>query len=282
MLTRRSLALASAGLMVAARAAAAGDPIGAIERRHGGRLGVFVRDTGSGRTLAHRADERFLLCSSFKALLAAYVLHRADRGQDDLALRIPYGRADLLGHSPVTAAHLAKGAMAVRDLCAAIVTESDNGGANLLLRHIGGPAALTAFLRTIGDETTRLDRWEMALNFKHGDFDTTTPRAIMETTRTLLLGDVLAPASRALLEHWMVTCQTGLARLRASFPPNWVTADKTGSSDLECNDFALVRRPGAAPLVMAAYYNNPPGMDGDVADAVLREAGAAIVAWSRS
>ena len=277
---RRGLVLAAGATWLGG--AAADDPIGAIERRHGGRLGVFVRDTGTGRTLAHRADERFLLCSSFKGLLAAFVLARADRGQDDLAARIRYGRADLLGHSPVTEAHVAAGSMTVRDLCAAIVTESDNGGANLLLRHVGGPAALTAFLRGIGDPATRLDRWEMALNFKQADHDTTTPRAIAGTAQSLLLGHVLAPASRALLEHWMVTCRTGLARLRAAFPPDWVTADKTGSSDLECNDYALVRRPGAAPLVMAAYYNNPPGMDGDVAEATLREVGAAIVAWAPS
>ena len=168
----------------------------------------------------------FLLCSSFKGLLAAFVLARADRGQDDLAARIRYGRADLLGHSPVTEAHVAAGSMTVRDLCAAIVTESDNGGANLLLRHVGGPAALTAFLRGIGDPATRLDRWEMALNFKQADHDTTTPRAITGTAQSLLLGHVLAPASRALLEHWMVTCRTGLTRLRAAFPPDWVTADK--------------------------------------------------------
>lgn len=280
MLTRRHLALAGgAGLL--AGAGAADDPIAAIERRHGGRLGVFVRDTGSGRSLGHRADERFLLCSSFKGLLAAFVLARADHGQDELATRIAYGRAAILGHSPVTEAHLAEGGMTVRDLCAAIVTESDNGGANLLLRHVGGPAALTAFLRRIGDRETRLDRLEMALNHRRGDCDTTTPRAIAGTAGTLVLGHVLAPASRALLEHWMVTCRTGLARLRAAFPPDWVTADKTGTSDLDCNDVAVVRRPGAAPLVMAAYYNNPPGMDGDAAEAALREVGAAIVAWSR-
>ena len=280
MLSRRRLAFTGAGLFAAPRIARADNPTGAIERRHGGRLGVFVRDIGSGRTLAHRADEPFLLCSSFKGLLAAFVLRRADQGQDDFAARLHYGRGDLLGHSPVTEAHLAEGSLTVRDLCAAIVTESDNGGANLLLRHVGGPAALTAFLRGIGDLVTRIDRWEMALNQAHGVFDTTTPREIAGTARTLLLGDVLAPSSRALLEHWMVTCRTELARLRAAFPPDRVTADKTGSSDRECNDDAVVRRPGAAPLVMAAYDNNPPAMDGDVAEAALREVGAAIVAWS--
>ncbi len=57
---------------------AATNPISNIERRRGGRLGVFAIDTGSGRTLAYRADERFLMCSTFKGLLAAQVLARVD------------------------------------------------------------------------------------------------------------------------------------------------------------------------------------------------------------
>src|ERR1700742_4412006 len=100
--------------------------IAEIEKDHGGRLGVFAVDTGTGRTLAHRADERFLMCSTFKGLLAAQVLARVDAGQDDLTRRIPYNAHDLVFTSPVTKARVVQGAMTVGDLCQAIMEVSDN------------------------------------------------------------------------------------------------------------------------------------------------------------
>lgn len=281
-LTRRSL-IAGTPALLAARAATASPgeatPIAAIEARHGGRLGVFVLDTGSGRVLAHRADERFLLCSTFKGVLAALVLSRVDAGRDSLASTVPYGKRDLLPPSPVTGAHIREGALTVGALCEAILLVSDNAAANLLLARVGGPPALTAFARTLGDAVTRFDRYEFAAGTRSGSLDTTTPRAIAGTARMILLGDVLAPASRGRLEGWMVACRVGRTRLRASFPPEWVTADRTGTGDSECNDYALVRRPGGAPLVMAAYYDAP-GLKLEAQEAVLREAGLAIVTWA--
>jgi beta-lactamase class A len=100
--TRRTLTLGLPlflGTGIATRLAATESPIADIERRHGGRLGVFAIDTGSGRTLAHRADERFLMCSTFKELLAALVLSRADAGKEELTRPVPYSEKDLL-HIP--------------------------------------------------------------------------------------------------------------------------------------------------------------------------------------
>jgi beta-lactamase class A len=275
LLTRRLFAVATAALIMGG---AVSDPIAAIERAHGGRLGVFVLDTGSGRTLAHRADERFLLCSTFKGVLAALVLSRVDAGRDDLANLVRYRRGDLLPASPVTAAHVDKGVLPVRDLCAAILMYSDNCAANLLLARVGGPAALTAYARRLGDAITRFDRYELDAGHRAGTLDTTTPRAIAGTARAILLGNALRPASRALLEGWMVACKPGAARLRASFPDGWIAGDRTGTGDGECNDYAIVRRAGHAPMVMAAYYDAA-GMEMGAQEAVLREVGAAIVRW---
>ncbi len=268
--------------LVAARAAAGDEAIGAIERRRGGRLGVFAVDTGSGAMLAHRADERFLLCSTFKGVLAGLVLARVDAGRDGLARVVRYGRGDLLPVSPLTQAHLAggaEGALSVEALCAAILAVSDNAAANLLLARVGGPAALTAFARGIGDATTRFDRYEPAAGRRSGMLDTTTPRAVAGLARALVLGDVLAPGSRTRLEGWMAACSVGRTRLRAAFPPAWVVADRTGTGDGACNDYAVVRRAGRAPLVAAAYHDAP-GMEMEAQEAVLREAGMAVAAWA--
>ena len=259
--------------------AAALDNLAAIEARHGGRLGVFALNIGSGVMLAHRADERFMLCSTFKGVLAAQVLSRVDAGRDDLADIVSYGKTDLVGHSPVTAAHVEEGTLSIEALCSATLVFSDNGAANLLLARVGGPAALTAYVRSLGDPTTRFDRYELAAGQRAGTLDTTTPRAIAETARRLVLGNALQPPSRDRLDRWMRGTVAGRTRLRASLPSDWIVADRTGTGDGLCNDYAVARRPGKAPLVMAAYYDAP-GMNQPAQEAVLRNAGSVIAAWA--
>lgn len=270
------------GALTVAPAFAAENPIAAIERRHGGRLGVFALDIGSGRSLAYRADERFVLCSTFKALLAAQVLSRVDAGQESLGRIISYGEKDLIFTSFVTKAHVAEGGLPVKTLCQAIVQVSDNTAANLLLRSVGGPGAFTRFIRSLGDPVTRLDRNEPELNFYEGELDTTTPRAILVSARAILLGEALKPASRAMLEGWMIESTTGSKRLRAAFPKDWIAGDKTGTSAVQqTNDFALVRPLGRSPLLVSAYYDAAK-LDFDTREAVLREVGAAFVQWAKT
>lgn len=258
--------------------ARAGPPWAALERRIGGRLGVCAMDTGSGRRLDHRSGERFPLCSTFKALLGGLVLARVDAGREALDQRVAYTRADLVPPSPVTGASVTEGAMTVGDLCAATIQESDNAAANLLLARHGGPPALTAYLRTLGDDTTRLDRTEPELNSAlPGDLrDTTTPAAMAATLRTLLLGEALTPASRQRLEAWMRGAITGKAKLRAGLPADWLVGDKTGAGDLgTMNDVAILRPPGRAPILVAVYLTGSKASWAD-REAVIAEVGRLV------
>jgi beta-lactamase class A len=159
----------------------------------GTRIGVAALDTGTGKTLRHRADERFLMCSTFKLVLAAAVLRRVEQGEEKLDRLVRYTKADLLPVSFVTTPNLARG-LTIEALCAAIIHVSDNTAANLLLASMGGPPALTAFLRQTGDAVSRLDRTETDLNIRDGDKDTTTPDAMLATMQKLLLGNALQPA----------------------------------------------------------------------------------------
>ncbi|MFL9982488.1 class A beta-lactamase [Paraburkholderia sediminicola] len=281
--TRRTLTLGLPlllSLRVTSTLAANSSPLAGIERRNGGRLGVFAIDTGSGRTLAHRADERFLMCSTFKGLLAAQVLSRVDAGKEDLARLVKYTGKDLIFTSPVTKAHVAEGAMSVGALCQAIVEVSDNTAAVLLMRSAGGPAGLTQFVRGLGDTVTRSDRYEPASNKYSGVLDTTTPRSITNSASKILLGNVLSPQSRAQLENWMIACKPGLNRLRAALPPDWIAGDRPGTSvEEETNDYAIVRPPGRAPLLIAAYYDSS-ALGMPAREAVLREVGAVFVTWT--
>jgi beta-lactamase class A len=230
-----------------------------IEARLGGRVGLSVLDTGNGKTLSWRGGERFAMCSSFKWVLAASVLARADQGQLRLSETISYTSAQLIGHSPVTAAHVKEGQMRIEDLCAAAVEESDNGAANLLLARIGGPKSVTAYAQSVGDHVTRLDRNEPTLNENRpGDpRDTTTPDAMVQTMKAVLLGDALHADSRAKLLDWLKKCDTGTHRLRAGLPASWSEGDKTGTGERGAAvDNAIIWPPHRPPILAAAYVSD--------------------------
>jgi beta-lactamase class A len=232
--------------------------VAAIQTRIGGRVGVYVLDTQSQLELAFNARERFAMCSTFKLLLAAQVLHRVDAGTLTLDHRLPLRPEDMLSHAPVTSLHLAEGSMSVRDLCAAIVTISDNPAANILLAASGGPSALTQFLRDLGDRMTRLDRMELELNTNlPGDpRDTTTPQAMAHSMERVLLGDVLSTQSRLQLIAWLRQSTTGLARVRAGLPAEWNAGDKTGTgANGAANDVLIAWPPGRSAVIGAVYFS---------------------------
>ena len=252
--------------------------LAALEAQHGGRLGVAMLDGASGRLLAYRGEERFPMCSTFKAIAAARVLARVDRGEESLDRRIVYSKDDLVTYSPATAPQAGAAGMTMDAICEAAVTLSDNTAGNLMLDSFGGPAGLTAWLREVGDPVTRLDRRETELNEAiPGDpRDTTTPAAMAGLLRTLLLGEALAPASRARLTDWLVGCRTGDARLRAGLPAGWRVGDKTGSGgDRATNDVAIVWPPGRAPVLVAAYYVGSPATEA-VRNTVLAAVGKLV------
>ncbi|AHY55383.1 class A beta-lactamase [Bradyrhizobium japonicum] len=260
-LDRRSL-LASLAWMAASPALAAEAPpeLESYERETGGRIGVYAENLATGAQLAWRADERFVMCSTFKASLAACVLARADRGEEQLAAMIPYGKADLLDYAPVAKQNLAAGTMSVAEMCKAIVELSDNTCANLLLARIGGPAALTAFWRSLGDTTSRLDHNEPELNRSPpGDpRDTTTPAAMAGNLKRLVVGEALSPASRTQLTEWMVGCETGANRLRGGLPAGWKIGDKTGNNGKDASGDIAVAWPkldnkADVPILIATY-----------------------------
>lgn len=224
-----------------------------LEAEFGGRLGVYGLDTGSGREVRHRADERFLLCSTHKALAVAAILRVRRLRPGLLDTVIHYDSSQVVVNSPVTSEHIGEG-MTVSALCDAAVTVSDNTAANLLVHVLGGPAAVTRFVRTLGDPVTRVDRGEPALNEATGDLDTTTPAHIGADLRALTLGQALDPAGRDLFMGWLTANTTGGEEIRAGLPAGWRVADKTGSGNNgESNDIAVVHPPGRAPLIIAVY-----------------------------
>jgi beta-lactamase class A len=255
-----------------------------LEREHGVRLGVFARNARTGRTLCHRADERFAMCSVFKTLAAAAVLRDLDRDGTFLAERVRYSQKTVTGsgYAPVTGKpeNLA-GGMTIAQLCAAAVGESDNAAGNLLLRALGGPRTITRFCRSIGDPTTRLDRWEPDLNSAEPwrATDTTSPRAVGTTYGRLLLGDVLTPGDQRLLTGWLTANTTDGERFRAGLASDWILADKTGGGAAYgvANDVGVVQAPGGAPLILSVLSTQK-AVDGPTDNEVVARTAAIVAA----
>ncbi len=244
-----------------------------LEGNFAARLGVYAVNTGSGATVAHRADERFAFCSTFKGLAAAAVLHRNPLSHLDTLVR--YSETDLMKSSTITRQHVATG-MTLRALCDAAVRYSDGTAGNLLLKELGGPSALTAFTRELGDEVTRMDRVEPDITTAiPGDpRDTTTPGAIGTNYRKLVLEDILPSDKRAFLKDLLERSTTGSRRIRAGLPPTWPVADKTGTGDYgTLNDIAITWPPGSAPLVIAIMSDKPTA-DAKYDEALLAQAAA--------
>jgi beta-lactamase class A len=258
MLNRRAIFSAIPALIAwPALAREALDALVAYEHDTGGRIGLYAQNMTTGLKISWRANERFVMCSTFKASLAAMILARVDHGQDQLQQMISYGPEDVPDwYAPVAKRNLAKGVMSVADMCEAVVEYSDNTCANLLLARVGGPSALTAFWRSIGDSVTRLDHNEPLLNRSPpGDpHDTTTPAAMAADLRRLLLGRVLSAGSRERLTGWMVDCKTGDERLRGGIPKTWRIADKTGNNGKDAaGDIAVAWPKPDAPILICAY-----------------------------
>jgi beta-lactamase class A len=216
------------------------------------------------------------MASTFKFPLAAAMLSLADLGEVSLEEKLPIPPGKLPDHSPAVEQYRGEGNLSIARLCSAIVELSDNGAANMLLRRIGGPEALTRFIRSCGDPVSRLDRFETELNSNlPGDpRDTTSPAAMAGLARTLVLGERLSEPSRNHLSVWLKKAVPGADRLKAGLPsPPWLVGHKTGTGgNGAVNDVAVAWRSGKPPVVIACYQS------GGTAEPPVRAAAHAAVA----
>ncbi|MEP1422259.1 MAG: class A beta-lactamase [Erythrobacter sp.] len=237
-----------------------------IEGKFGGTLGAEFVDVTSGQSIGINRDMRFGHCSSFKLSLAAKILQRDATGEDSADRQVRWSESDLMFVSPFTTRKLSDGAT-LRELAEATQKYSDNAAANILLREIGGPGALTAFWRALGDDVSRLDRNEPSLNNVPPIEirDTTSPASMARTVTKLIYGDALPEEQRALLRQWMTDTPTGLDRVRKGLPGNWQAGDKTGTGLAPGTggiyiDIGFAKPPECGPITYAVYYR-PPGTD---------------------
>ena len=243
----------------------------AEEARLGARIGMAVFDAKDRTRWAHRGDERFPLNSTHKSFSCAALLKQVDRRVLALENVISIERASLVTYSPVM--EKTGGQVTLREACAASVSWSDNTAANIVTDAIGGPQAFTVFMRDIGDPHTRLDRKEPEMNeATPNDLrDTTTPNAIVESLRRIILGDVLREDSRALLTDWMINDKVADALLRATLPRTWSIADKSGAGGHGSRSIVAVIWPkDRDPVVVGIYITQTSAPMADSNAAIAR------------
>ncbi|WP_396631657.1 class A beta-lactamase [Marinobacter shengliensis] len=243
------------------------------------RVGFSAYDLESGQRWEYHADQRFAMSSTFKTLACASLLHRVDTGQANLGRKVHVSESDLVSYSPITEKHAGGEAMTLSDLCEATLTTSDNTAANLVLRELGGPEAVTSFARHLGDDVTRLDRWETELNeaLPGDNRDTTTPNAMVRNLQILLLGDALSEQSREQLRDWLEGNQVADGLFRAAVPEGWTVADRTGAGGFGSRSItAVIWPPERQPIIVALYLTQTEASF-EGRNAAIAEIGEAIV-----
>lgn len=229
-----------------------------IESAARGRLGVSALNMANDNRVEYRAEERFPLCSTFKVMVAAAILQRSASEAQLLQKRIRYNKEQVekSGYAPITQKHLADG-MTIAELCAATLQYSDNAAANFLMTELGGPVAVTAYMRSIGDAVFRLDRWEPELNtaIPGDERDTSSPAAVERSLEKIALGNALANPQREQLLGWLKGNTTGGKRLLAGVPRGWIVGDKTGTGSYgTTNDVGIIWTAKGSAIVTAIYF----------------------------
>ncbi|MBB3324588.1 class A beta-lactamase [Atlantibacter sp. RC6] len=226
------------------------------EKQLNARIGMAVVNAQGESVFGYRQDERFPLTSTFKTLACAALLERLQKDGGSLDQQVTIQPDELLDYAPITKNYLAPATLSLRTLCAAAVSYSDNTAGNRILAYLGGPQAITQFMRRLGDNVTRLDRTEPTLNeAMPGDArDTSSPKSMAAGLQKILTSNTLTPANRATLDSWMREDKVGDALLRATLPQGWSIADKTGAGGHGSRAIiAAVYPPQQAPFYVAIY-----------------------------
>ncbi|HYG27314.1 MAG TPA: class A beta-lactamase [Caulobacteraceae bacterium] len=228
-------------------------------------VGVLSMDGGESWSL--NTSRTFPLQSVFKAPLGAVVLSEVDRGRLSLDEVIDIPAQDLSPpYSPISANWPGRTKYTVGELLVRAVGDSDNTAADVLMRRIGGPGIVQAWLDEQRIRDMRIDRYERELQteiygmpsfrpqWRHENTflaalnrvppaerraamerylteprDTATVAAALNFLQKLSSGQLLSPKSTQLLLRIMTETKTGQARLKAGLPEGATLAHKTGT-----------------------------------------------------
>lgn len=249
-----------------------------LEKQTHGKIGVAVLNTKNMRHWSYRGNERFALMSTFKTLACAKMLADSEHQLLNKQQAVLIDKTKMITWSPITEKFIGK-KMTLEKLCKAAMLKSDNTAINLVLSHIGGPAAITEFLEQNGDFITRIDRKEPELNsaIVNDPRDTSTPLTMVNTLYKLLYGNVLSEASKIQLKNWMLNNQVSDTLLRSILPSNFLIADRSGAGNNGSRGItAVIWNKETKPIIVSIYLTQTQ-LTINERDKVIVEIGKAIL-----
>lgn len=241
--------------------------VGTIARGFDGKVGIAVRSVDRDWMVSANGDLPLPQQSVSKLWVAMAVLDARDQGRLTLDDPVTVTREDLtLFHQPIAAMVRGDGyKTTVADLLQRALTESDNTANDRLLRLIGGPDAVRAFIarkdlgtikfgpgeRLLQSQTAGLEwnsdfatgnrfiraRAELPIETRIKAYqayvadppDGAAPIAIAGALAKLKRGALLSPGSTQYLIGTMESSKTGRQRLRGAVPIGWSFGHKTGT-----------------------------------------------------
>ncbi len=237
--------------------------IAALANPRGGRIGVAAMDLTTGRTLDILGDQPFPMASTVKIAIVATFLDGVDRGYYNLsnqyALMVPMPSRPFASTVAPVRAGTPYSALKLIQLA---LMRSNNEATDALLKAVGGPRAVNAWLRRTGNGGLRIDRDIATLVRDDGAVnpavtidrrDSATPTAMVQLLAGLYKGQWLTPSSQQVLLDTMGHCLTGRSRMKADLPEGASIAHKTGTLANTASDVGIITMPDGRAMAVAIY-----------------------------
>nr|WP_084384886.1 class A beta-lactamase [Novosphingobium naphthalenivorans] len=240
-----------------------GQRLASVAEASQGRIGVAALDLATGREVDVLGDQRFPMASTSKVAIAATFLEGVDQGKWSLTSEFPMMIPVQSAPFSTAVAPVRPGAyMSAGKLLELMLTRSNNYATDALLKVVGGPDAVNAWVRRAGIEDWHIDRDIATLVRDDGAIDpakvvdkrdSATPLAMVKLLSGIYQGKWLSPSSRQTLLDTMSRCLTGKRRIRAGLPEDVQVLHKTGSLHNTSSDIGIIEAPDGRVFAVAIY-----------------------------
>ena len=238
--------------------------IGQIAAAAKGRVGVAAVVLETGATVSLNPHDHFPMQSVYKLPIGMAVMKQVDAGKVRLDQKVRVTKDDFIGraaHSPIRDKYPNGTELTVNELMGWMLVESDGTASDVLMKLIGGPETIQAFLTELGIKDMIVLDTEKAFGQDHSlQFrNWATPEAAVVLLRALHERRGLSESSQMLLLKYMTESRPGAKRLKGLLPAGTIVAHKTGTSGTEngitaaTNDIGIVTLPNGRHLAIAVF-----------------------------
>ena len=226
-----------------------------IEKKHVGKIGVYIINRNNWSNFAVNASFYFPICSTYKFLVVGAILKQSMADNKLLNQKVKISKNQIVG-SPITRKHINQ-TMTVKQLCK-VSMQGDNTATNILIEKLGGLTNLNKFILSLTDHATKVANLESKVN--HVSLTTnenkTTPKIIARDINKLAFSDaILDKIHRLMFKKWLIASSTGNNHIAAEVPDEWEVDDKIGTCQYgTTNDVAIIWPDDNRAVIMAIFY----------------------------